>query len=212
MTNTNITIVDHPFIADSLTHLRNQFTEIAKFRRHSDQLCQLLFAEAIRGLDFTLTKISTPLEVTVESPKLADEVIIVPVLRAGLAMLFGAMHLLPKSKIGFIGLERNEKTAIAREYYCKLPKIRPNSVVIITDPMLATGGSLLHLLRKITPFKPKEIRIVCVVAAPEGVKLIRDEFPKVKIFAAALDDHLNKVKYIVPGIGDYGDRYFGTSV
>jgi len=212
MKDPNFLVVDHPFIADSLTHLRNKESDLTKFRRHSDRLCQLLFAEAIRGLDFNYKKITTPLNISIESPKLADEVIIVPVLRAGLAMLFGAMSLLPKSKIGFIGLERDEKTAIAHEYYCKLPQINPNSVVIITDPMLATGGSLLHLLRKITPFKPKEIRIVCVIAAPEGVKLIRDEFPQVKIFAAALDDHLNEIKYIVPGIGDYGDRYFGTNI
>jgi len=210
MADLNIHIVDHPFITDSLTHLRDKNTKLAKFRRHSDQLCQLLFAEAIRGLDFTQTKITTPQEVSINSPKLTDEVIIVPVLRAGLAMLFGAMHLLPKSKVGFIGLERDEKTAVAREYYCKIPEIKNNSVVIITDPMLATGGSLLHLLHKITPLKPKEIRIVSVISAPEGIKLIRSEFPDVHIFTAAIDEKLNNIKYIVPGIGDYGDRYFGT--
>lgn len=203
--------VDHPFITDSLTHLRDQQTELAKFRRHSDRLCELLFAEAIRGLDFNEVEITTPLEVNIRSKKLKDEVIIIPILRSGLAMLFGAMNLLPKSKIGFIGLERDEKTAVAREYYCKLPKIRENSVVIITDPMLATGGSILNVLIKLVNFKPKDIRIVCVVSAPEGVALIQKEFPKVAIFTAAVDNHLNSNKYIVPGIGDYGDRYFGTS-
>jgi len=211
MSDSNTIIVNHPFIIDSLSHLRDQYTDLAKFRRHSDRLCELLFAEAIKGLEFENVEITTPLEVTIKAKKLKDEVIIVPVLRSGLAMLFGAMQLLPKSKIGFIGLERDEKTAVAREYYCKLPNIRQNSIVIITDPMLATGGSLLHLLEKIKTQKPKEIRIVSVISAPEGLMFIRKKFPKVKIFTAAIDQKLNKFKYIVPGIGDYGDRYFGTS-
>jgi uracil phosphoribosyltransferase len=204
-------IVDHPFITDDLSHLRDQQTELASFRRHSDQICQLLFAEAIRGLEFIDRPITTPLEIEVLSRRLKDEVIVVPVLRAGLAMLFGALHLLPKSKVGFVGLQRDEDTAIASEYYWKLPQIRKNSVVIITDPMLATGGSLLHLLRRISPLNPKEIRIVCVIAAPEGLALIRREFPTTRIFTAAVDEHLNESKFIVPGIGDYGDRYFGTT-
>lgn len=209
--DSNTFIIDHPFITDDLSHLRDQQTEIASFRRHSDQLCRLLFAEAIRGLDFVDLPITTPLEIEVVTKRLKDEVIIVPVLRAGLAMLFGAMQLLPKSKVGFVGLQRDEKTAIASEYYWKLPTIRKNSVVIITDPMLATGGSIFHLLDKITCLKPKEIRVVCVVAAPEGLTYIRKKFPDVKIFTAAVDKCLNDSKYIVPGIGDYGDRYFGTS-
>ena len=205
-------VVDHPFITDSLAHLRDQYTELAKFRRHSDQLCRLLFAEAIRGLDFNEVDVTTPLEVTIQAKKLKDEVIVVPVLRSGLAMLFGALDLLPKSKIGFVGLERDEETAVAHEYYYKMPKIRANSVVIVTDPMLATGGTLLNLLQKLAPQKPKELRVVSVISAPEGIEAIRKEFPEVKIFTAAIDKCLNEVKYIVPGIGDYGDRYFGTSV
>jgi uracil phosphoribosyltransferase len=204
-------VIDHPFITDHLSHLRDQQTEIASFRRHSDHLCQLLFSEAIRGLEFINRPIKTPLEVEITSQRLKDEIIVVPVLRAGLAMLFGAMQLLPKSKVGFVGLQRDERTAIAQEYYWKLPQIRKNSIVIITDPMLATGGSLFHLLKKIAPLNPKEIRIVCVIAAPEGLALIRKEFPNIEIFTAAVDRCLNKSKYIVPGIGDYGDRYFGTT-
>jgi uracil phosphoribosyltransferase len=203
--------IDHPFITDSLSHLRDKETDVAKFRRHSDRLCELLFAEAIRGLDFNEIEITTPLEVKIKTKKLKDEVIIIPILRAGLAMLFGAMKLLPKSKIGFLGLERDEKTAVAREYYCKLPRITANSVVVITDPMLATGGSILQTLRKLKGFKPKDIRVVCVIAAPEGIALIQKEFPNVDIFTAAVDECLNNKKYILPGIGDYGDRYFGTT-
>lgn len=212
MLDKRLHIIDHPLVVDSLGHLRDQRTELTSFRRHSDQLCLLLFAEAIRGLKLADKEITTPLEVTVVSKRLNDEIIIVPVLRSGLAMLFGAMHLLPKSKIGFAGLERNEETAQAAEYYWKVPKIRNNSVVIVTDPMLATGGSLLHLLQRVAPLNPKEIRVVCVVAAQVGIDLIYKRYPLVEIFTAAVDEKLNNSKYILPGIGDYGDRYFGTSV
>jgi uracil phosphoribosyltransferase len=206
----NLTIVDHPFVIDSLAHLRDKNSDLKKFRYHSDQLCKLLFAEAIRGLDFKQVEIETPLGKTTVQ-KLRDEVIIVPILRAGLSMLYGSLQLLPKSKVGFVGLARDEKTAIADEYYWKLPKITPHSVVIITDPMLATGGTILHVLRKVAKEPAKLIKVVCVVASPEGVKALHGEFPEVEIFAAALDDHLNDKKYIVPGLGDFGDRYFGTT-
>ena len=210
MTSTShIHIIDHPFVVDSLTHLRDKHTPLDKFRRHSDRLCQLLFAEAIRGLDFKQVEIETPLK-KIKSPKLADEVIVVPVLRSGIAMLFGAMQFLPKSKVGFVGLERDEETAVASMYYWKLPQICQNSVVIVTDPMLATGGSILHVLREVVKQKCKEIRIVSVISAPEGIKAVQKDFPDVHIFTGAIDEKLNDQKYIVPGLGDYGDRYFGT--
>jgi uracil phosphoribosyltransferase len=202
-------IIDHPFAIDSLTHLRSKDTDLQKFRHHSDKICQLLFAEAIRGLDFKEVDITTPLE-KMTAKKLADEVVVVPVLRSGVCMLFGALNLLPKSKVGFVGLERDEQTAVAREYYWKLPQINKNSVVIVTDPMLATGGSILHLLRHVSQEKPKQLRVVCVIASQEGIETIHQEFPEVQIFTAAVDKKLNAKKYIVPGLGDYGDRYFGT--
>ncbi len=202
-------LVQHPFVTDSLAHLRNKATGIQKFRHHSDKICHYLFTEAIRGMELKTVEIETPLA-KVEAQKLANEVIIVPVLRSGIAMLFGAMHLLPKSKIGFVGMERDEETAVASEYYWKMPVIHHNSVVIVTDPMLATGGSIAQLLRKIAPEKPQEMRVVSVLAAPEGIKAIKSEFPDVKIFVGAIDDHLNDAAFIVPGLGDYGDRYFGT--
>lgn len=206
----NLIIVDHPFVVDSLAHLRDKSSDLKKFRFYSDQLCKLLFSEAIRGLEFNTITIETPLEKT-QVQKLRDEVIIVPVLRAGLSMLYGSLQLLPKSKVGFVGLARDEETAVAEEYYWKLPVITPHSVVIITDPMLATGGTILHVLRRVAKEKAKLIRIACVVASPEGVEAIHSEFPGVTIYTAALDDHLNDKKYIVPGLGDYGDRYFGTT-
>lgn len=202
-------IIDHPLVIDSLAHLRNQDTKLVKYRYYSDKICQILFSEAIRGLNFRSVTIKTPLTDT-PVQKLADQIVVVPVLRSGIAVLFGAMWLLPKIKVGFIGMERDEVTAVAREYYWKMPEINGDTTIIVTDPMLATGGSILHLLRRVSDFKPRHIRVVCVVAAPEGIKTVHQEFPHVPIFTAALDDHLNDQKYIVPGIGDYGDRYFGT--
>lgn len=199
----------HPLIIDSLTHLRDKNTPVDKFRRHSDRICHLLFAEAISDLSLKDETIETPLS-EMKTKKLADEVVIVPVLRSGVCMLFGALQLLPKSKVGFVGLQRDEETAKASEYYWKLPPLTEQSVVVITDPMLATGGSILHLLRLVANEKVKELRVVCVIAAPEGIAAIHKEFPHVKIFAGAVDEKLNDKKYIVPGLGDYGDRYFGT--
>ncbi|MBD3250370.1 MAG: uracil phosphoribosyltransferase [Candidatus Pacebacteria bacterium] len=205
----NIHVVNHPFVTDSLAHLRDKNTRRKKFRFHSDQICRLLFAEAIRGLEFKLEKIETPLT-KMAVRKLQDEVVVVPVLRSGIAMLFGAMQLLPKSKIGFVGLERDEQTAVAHEYYWKLPELTEHSVVIVADPMLATGGSIKHVLDHISQEPNKQIRVVSVVSAPEGIEYLGRHYPKVEIFTAAIDDRLNRDKFIVPGLGDYGDRYFGT--
>jgi len=205
----NVTVVDHPFVIDSLAHLRDEKTDIRRFRYHSDQICHFLFAQAIEGLTFKTVEIQTPIMQT-QVQKLADDVIILPILRAGLAMLFGAIHLLPKSKVGFAGIKRNEDTALPMEYYWNMPEFKENSVLIVTDPMLATGGTIKHIIDKIDKSKCKEVRVVSVVSAPEGIKTIRDAYPDIKIFTAAIDEKLNSKAYIQPGLGDYGDRYFGT--
>ena len=207
----NVFVNTHPLVQDSLTHLRNKKTKLQKFRHHSDKICSLLFADAISDLHSENAKVVTPVG-PANCQKLIDEIIVVPVLRSGIAMLFGAMNLLPKSKIGFVGMERDEKTAIAHEYYWKLPKIHKNSIVVITDPMLATGGSISQLLKKVAAKKPKEMKVVSVICAPEGIKRLQKEFPGVKIYTAFIDEKLNDQKYIVPGLGDYGDRYFGTDI
>ncbi len=209
MTNSHLHVLEHPLISDCLKHLRDQNVKIDEFRHYSNQLCQILFLDAIDDVETTTVEIQTPL-VTTGARKLACRIIVVPVLRAGLAMLFGALELLPKAQVGFVGMQRDEKTAQATEYYWKFPEILPEHTVVVTDPMLATGGSLLHLLREIAPFQPKKIKVVCVIAAPEGIAAIQNEFPDVEIYTAAVDDRLNEHKYIVPGLGDYGDRYFGT--
>lgn len=141
---------------------------------------------------------------------LADEVVVVPVLRAGLAMLFALGDFLPDIAVGFIGLERDEKTAQAREYYQKLPKIFASHKILVTDPMLATGGSFCDTLAALKKKGAKNITIICIVAAPEGIKRIQREHPEVAIFTAAVDKGLNDRFFIVPGLGDFGDRYFGT--
>lgn len=204
-----VKVVTHPFVQDSLTHLRNKTTSIQKFRWHSDRICQYLFMEAIADLAITEVAIETPVAST-RGIKLIEEVVVVPILRSGICMLFGALQVLPKSKVGFAGVVRDEVTAQASEYYWKLPTISANTLVVITDPMLATGGSILQTLRHLNIEQPKQVRVVCVVAAPEGIEVIEREFPDVDIVTASVDSYLNKSKYIVPGLGDYGDRYFGT--
>ncbi|OGK14177.1 uracil phosphoribosyltransferase [Candidatus Roizmanbacteria bacterium RIFCSPLOWO2_01_FULL_38_12] len=205
----NLKIVNHPLILDSLTHLRNRSTSLEKFRQHSDKICKLMLIESMQDFELVNLEIETPIG-KARGVKLNDEVVFIPVLRAGVAMLFEAIKLLPNAKVGFVGLERDENTAVASQYYWKLPPITQDSTIIVIDPMLATGGSLVHLLRQILPKKPKQIIIVSVIAAPEGVALIEKEFPNVKIYTAALDKGLDDKKFIVPGLGDYGDRYFGT--
>lgn len=207
--NKNIIIVKHPFIEDSLTHLRDKNSSLPTFRRHSDRLCQILFTEAVKDLDMNEVEIETPIEKTT-GKTLADNIVVVPILRAGLAMMFGAIQLLPKSKIGLAGLQRDENTAVADKYYWRLPKLDANSIVIITDPMLATGGTISQVIEEISKLNIKEIRVVSVIAAPEGLEKISKSFPNVKIFCGVIDKNLNSQKYIVPGLGDYGDRYFGT--
>lgn len=202
-------VIDHPMVKDSLTHLRDKNTKRKKFRHHSDRICEFLFYEAVRDLGLNEVEVETVLA-PAKGHKLADEVVVVPVLRAGLALLPAALKFLPKSRVGFVGLERDEQTAVAHEYYWKLPNLHKNSTVIVTDPMLATGGSIAHVVEAVKKEKPGKIVVVSVIAAPEGIEAIQSQFPQVDIVTGALDEKLNSSKFIVPGLGDYGDRYFGT--
>ncbi|MBI4080392.1 MAG: uracil phosphoribosyltransferase [Candidatus Levybacteria bacterium] len=206
----NVHVVSNPFVADALTHLRDKTTATQEFRHFSDIICQILIAESLKDVSMLPVTIETPLT-TIKGQKLAENVIVIPILRAGVAMLPSALTVFPKAKVGFIGLQRDEQTAIAKEYYWKMPHITAEDIVLITDPMLATGGSTVHLLHKIAKKQTKIVRVVCVIAAPEGIHAIQKAFPNVHIITAAVDDHLNDKKFIVPGLGDYGDRYFGTT-
>lgn len=209
----NIFLIDHPFVVDSLSHLRDRTISLPQFRRYSDALCGLLFAEATRDLfEFKTLEIETPLKEKTVVKKLKEEVILILVLRSGLTLLHQALEYLPKTKIGFAGLERDESTQKPKKYFWRTPCIRKDSLVLIADPMLATGGSIAYVLKKINAFAPKKIRVVSVLSSKEGVEKINTEFPQVEIYTACVDPDLSAAKFISPGLGDYGDRYFGTSV
>lgn len=205
----NVSVVSHPLIDHSLTILRNKETRTEEFRRHAGIVSKILLLEAMKNLRVTQSRIETPLAPMV-GKKLKDEVVVVPVLRAGLAMLFAIQDFLPDVSVGFIGLERDERTAQAREYYQKLPKIFSSHNVLVIDPMLATGGSFDDTVVTLKEKGARRITIVSIVAAPEGIRRIQDHHPDVLIYTAAVDKGLNDKKFIIPGLGDFGDRYFGT--
>ncbi|HEU5316544.1 MAG TPA: uracil phosphoribosyltransferase [Chloroflexota bacterium] len=202
--------VDHPLIEDCLGYLRARETDVADFRRYARLLTQLLCFEATRDLALRDDHVETPLE---RAPvrRLADQVVLVPVLRSGLAMLETVGNLFPGAKVGFVGLERDEETAVARGYYRKLPSPLAGSRVMILEPMLATGGSACATLEIVTEAGATDVRLVSVVAAPEGVAEVERRFPECSIYCAVLDRGLNGRKFILPGLGDFGDRYFGTA-
>lgn len=203
-----IEIVSHPLVKHILTQLRDERTEPARFRMLARQLTFLLAIEATRDLPVRTHPVKTPLETT-EGYSLAKAIVAVPILRAGLGMLEALTELFPDLRVGYIGLERDEQTAIARAYYCKLPPLE-NSRVLLLDPMLATGGSAAQAVEVLVNAGAEEIVHICVVAAPEGVRLLNERFPQVRIVAASLDRGLNERKFILPGLGDFGDRLYGT--
>lgn len=205
----DLRIIEHPLIAHSMTALRDRNTSTLEFRQHAAIVSKILLVEATRHLTLTDRAIETPLESTT-AQALADQVVVVPVLRAGLAMLFAAQDFLPDAPVGFLGLERDEQTALAREYYQKLPRLLAETRVLVIDPMLATGGSLDATIAALKEKQATAITTVCIVAAPEGVRHLEEHHPDVPIITAALDRELNDAKFILPGLGDFGDRYFGT--
>lgn len=206
----NLTIAKHPLIEHSLTILRDKHTQTEEFRRHANIVSKILLVEATLVLPMTNKKIETPLA-PITGKLLTNKIVVVPVLRAGLAMLFALQDFLPSVAVGFIGLERDEKTAVAREYYQKLPKIFATHHVFVLDPMLATGGSFDETITALKRKGGKRISIVSLVSAPEGIHRIQKNHPDVQIYTSAIDIKLNDQKYIVPGLGDFGDRYFGTT-
>lgn len=205
-----LNIIDHPLIQHKLTIMRDKNTGSKDFRELLDEIALLMGYELTRDLPLRDVKIETPLcettAKTIDGKKLA----IVPILRAGIGMVDGLLSLLPVAKVGHIGLYRNEETHKPVVYYCKLPFDIENRLVIITDPMLATGGSASDAITMLKKEGCTQIRLMCLVAAPEGVKKVQEDHPDVDIYVAALDDCLNENAYIVPGLGDAGDRIFGT--
>ncbi|MGI8424801.1 MAG: uracil phosphoribosyltransferase [Chloroflexota bacterium] len=203
-------VVSHPVIEDCLGHLRARATDVADFRRYARLLTQLLCFEATRDLVLADVTVETPLE-RVGVKRLVRRVVLVPVLRSGLAMLETVGTLFPHARVGFIGLERDEETAVPRGYYRKLPTHLEDCHVMILEPMLATGGSACATLELVTAAGAKDVRLVSVVTAPEGAAAVEAKFPQAAIYTAVLDRGLNERKFIVPGLGDFGDRYFGTA-
>ena len=205
-----LTVVSHPLIENALTYLRDRDSDAETFQRHARVAAQVLALEVLRDLPLEQTMIYTPLEAAA-ARRLALGVVFVPVLRSGLAMLDAVRDFFPGSSVGFVGLERDEHTAIAHQYYNKLPARLGTSRVVILDPMLATGGSALAALDLLTESGARDLRVACIVAAPEGVQAIRQRYPIVPLWTCALDRGLNEHKFIVPGLGDFGDRYYGTA-
>lgn len=205
-----VNVIEHPLLDNSLTYLRSIETRTASFRQHAAIVSSILLVEATR---MTVKKydrqVETPLAPYMGS-EISNKVVLIPVLRAGLAMLDAAQKLLPNVPVGFLGLERDEETAVAREYYRKFPGTLDDYRVIILDPMLATGGSLEGTIEAVNKRGGKDITLVCVVAAPEGIDRVLSAHPEATLYTGAIDSHLNEQKYIVPGLGDFGDRYFGT--
>lgn len=207
--------MEHVFIdtsavtQDALRYLRDKNTDIRLFRYYADRIAFSLMHFALTENDLVEKSIETPIG-SHTSQELQGKFVFVTILRAGLAMLPAALQIIPTAPVGFLGLKRDESTAIAQEYYRNLPKIDSETTVILADPMLATGGSMLHTLEQIAAYDPKEIRVVTVICAPEGIARVQEKFPDITIVTSAVDETLNDKKYIVPGLGDFGDRYFGT--
>ena len=201
-------VSSHPLIGDCMARLRDKGTGPDEFRALARKVISLLLYEATADLPVRRGAVQTPLG-PAEAGWMEQEVVAVPVLRAGLGLLGPVLELLPKVSVGYIGLERDEDTAVARIYYNKLPPLA-GKVPLLLDPMLATGGSGARALDLIKEAGGEDCRFICVVAAPEGVRVVEERHPEVKIFTAALDVGLNDHAYIVPGLGDFGDRLFGT--
>ena len=205
----NFNLIEHPFVKRDITLLRNKKTEVELFRTAVRRLSNILAVEINKDLKVKTIAVETPLEKT-KGFTFEQEIVLVPVLRAGLSMVNGFLDVLPECKVGHIGLQRNEQTLLPIEYYFKIPKLKNNSRIILLDPMLATGGSASEALKYIKKKKGKEIIFACLVAAPQGIEKINREHPDVKIFGTALDRELDSRGYILPGLGDAGDRTFGT--
>ncbi len=205
-----LTIVDHPLVQHKLTIMRDKNTGAKDFRTLLNEISMLMGYEVTRDFPLCDVEIETPVTSMVGKQIAGKKLAIVPILRAGLGMVDGLLNLLPVAKVGHIGLYRDPETHLPVVYYCKLPEDISERTVLVVDPMLATGGSAAHAITMLKESGCKNVRLMCLVSAPEGVKVIQDAHPDVDIFTAALDEKLNDHCYIVPGLGDAGDRLFGT--
>lgn len=205
-----VTIFDHPLISHKISILRDVNTGSKEFRELVQEIAMLMAYESLRDLPTEYVEIKTPITTTKSKVLSKKKIAIVPILRAGLGMVDGILALVPTAKVGHIGLYRDEETLEPREYYCKLPKDIEKAQVIILDPMLATGGSAVAAVDFIKEKGCKNIKFMSLIAAPEGVKRLTDAHPDIQLYCGCLDEKLNENGYIVPGLGDAGDRIFGT--
>lgn len=205
-----VTLVEHPLVADSLARIRDRDTPNALFRNNLERIGTLLLAEATKQLPTVDGSVETPLT-TAPARRLAVQPVVVPILRAGLGFVHAAQELMPSADVGFVGISRDEATFQPHPYVNRLPESLAGRPVIVVDPMLATGGSLVHTVALLVERgAPTPITVVCALAAPEGIQRLRDEGLELHVFTAAIDDRLNDHAFIVPGLGDAGDRQFGS--
>lgn len=206
----NVTVIDHPLIQHKISMLRDKNTGTNEFRTLIEEISTLMGYEALRDLPLETVEVETPLE-RCQTPVIAGKKLaVVPILRAGLGMVNGILALVPTAKVGHIGLYRDEETHEPHEYFCKLPSPIEQRTIVVTDPMLATGGSAVAAIDFIKLHGGKNIKFMCIIAAPEGVKRLHEAHPDVQVYIGHLDRELNENAYICPGLGDAGDRIFGT--
>jgi uracil phosphoribosyltransferase len=210
MNRDGVTVIDHPLVAHKLTIMRDKETSTKSFRQLLREISLLLCYEATRDLELTQVEIETPLTPML-APKIAGKkLVFVPILRAGMGLLEGMLELVPSARVAHVGLYRDPKTLVAVEYYFKAPEDIADRLVIVLDPMLATANSAVAAVDRLKERGARNLRFVCLLAAPEGVEHLRGAHPDVPIYCAAVDSHLNEKGYIVPGLGDAGDRMYGT--
>lgn len=202
-------VFDHPLIRHKLTIMRDKNTSSKDFRQNLNEIASLMVFEITRDFPVTIKQVDTPL-CSCKGYELSRDIVIAPILRAGLGLVQGIQDLIPTAKIAHIGMYRDEKTLLPKPYFEKYPSNINDALVLIVDPMLATGGSSIAAIDRVKMQGAKDIRLVCLVGSPEGVEAVTRAHPDVNIYLAALDDHLNEHGYIVPGLGDAGDRIFGT--
>lgn len=206
----NVVVLDHPLVQHKLSILRNEKTGSKQFRELISEIAMLMCYESTRDLPLTEVETKTPITVAKTKVLKGRKMAVVPILRAGLGMVDGILNLIPAAKVGHIGMYRDPETHMPVDYYCKLPADLEERDVFVIDPMLATGGSAIDAVARIKEFNPKRIKFLCIIAAPEGIKKFTDAHPDVPVYCAGLDECLNDHAYIVPGLGDAGDRIFGT--
>ena len=210
ITMNNVTVFDHPLIQHKTTILRQKTTTNKEFRELIEEITMLMCFEALRDLPLEEVEIETPIKKTTQKMIKGKKLAVVPILRAGLGMVNGLVNLVPSAKVGHIGMYRDEETMKPQEYYCKLPADIEERLIVVVDPMLATGGSAIDAIGQIKSYGGKHIKFLCIIAAPEGIEALSKAHPDVEIYCATVDEGLNERCYIVPGLGDAGDRIFGT--